>query len=347
MQRGGWVLLGVVAVLAACGGDDGATSTSGTGAGAAGAGGSGAGGSGAGGSGTGGMGAGGGTGGSGGMAFVDPLEGIGAVTLISGGHTFSEGTAWFPDQQLLYFSDIPDDEIFAVAADGTVTPWTTMSAGTNGNGLDVDGSMISCEQGNRRLVRRSDFNTPTSVEVIVDAYQGMALNRPNDVIVRSDGQLYFTDPNYGTPNQELPFQGVFWVDPSNGNAITLIDDVMDKPNGIGLSPDETVLYVTDAAQDELWAFDVNADGSIVDGSKTKLADTSSTPDGFAVDDQGYLYLTTAAGIDVHAPDGSLFGNIPVPEQPANCAFGGSDRRTLYITARTGLYEVVVNVPGKP
>lgn len=330
-------------MLGACGGDDAsATSTGGSG-GVGGTGGTGVGVTGgSGGSG----GTGGGVGGTGG-AFVDPLEGIDAVTEISSGHSFTEGTAWFPDQQRLYFSDIPDDEIFTVATDDTVATWTTQSAGTNGNGLDIDGSMISCEQGNRRLVRRTDFGAPTNVEVIVDAYQGMALNRPNDVVVRSDGQMYFTDPNYSTPNQELPFQGVFWVDPTNGNAITLVDDTMDKPNGIGLSPDESVLYVTDAAENELWAFDVNADGSIADGSRQKLADTNNTPDGFAVDDQGYLYLTTSEGIDVHAPDGSLFGNIPVPEQPANCAFGGTDRRTLYITARSGVYRVALNVPGLP
>jgi gluconolactonase len=120
---------------------------------------------------------------------------------------------------------------------------------------------------------------------------------------------------------------------------------MDKPNGIALSPDESRLYVTDAAMSELWAFDVMADGSTA--NKTKLADTSNGPDGFGVDDQGYLYLSTAAGIDVHAPDGTFFGNIPVPEHPTNCAFGGADRRTLFITAQTSLYEVSVNVPGLP
>lgn len=331
-----------------CGDDEGSggsSSTGGSGTGGSGADG-GAGATGTGGSGAMATGGNGGAGGSGGTPFVDPLAGIDPVTEISTGHTFTEGTVWMPAQSLLYFSDIPNNEIWTVDESDVVTLWTGSSNGTNGNGLDVDGSMLSCEQSQNRLVRHTDPGNPSAIEVIASQYNGTDLNRPNDVIVHDNGQIYFTDPDYGGP-YPLGFQGVYRVDVDAGNDVILIDDTMDKPNGIALSPDQTTLYVTDAAMAELWSFDLNADGSVVDGSKVKLADTNGSADGFAVDDQGYLYLTTTAGIDVHAPDGSLFGNIPVPTQPANCTFGGADRRTLYITARENVYRVTLNVPGLP
>ncbi|MEM1031538.1 MAG: SMP-30/gluconolactonase/LRE family protein [Myxococcota bacterium] len=289
-------------------------------------------------------GAGGATSGAGGQPFVDPIAGIDPPTAIDTDYEFTEGTAWVPSESLLFFSDIPADEIYTVDENDTVTLWTGSSNGTNGNALAEDGTMISCEQSPPRVVRRTNYGDPSAVQVVADTYNGLSFNRPNDVIVRGDGHLYFTDPNYAGA-QSQPFQGVYHVTPDG--TVNLVDDAMDKPNGIALSPDETILYVTDAARDELWAFDVTSDGSVAGGSKRKLADTNGVPDGFAVDDQGYLYLTTDAGIDVHAPDGSPFGNIPVPQQPANCTFGGSDRRTLYITARSGVYKVRVNVPGRP
>ncbi|MEZ4439834.1 MAG: SMP-30/gluconolactonase/LRE family protein [Polyangiaceae bacterium] len=340
------IALSLSLILLACGGGD-TTSTGSGGSGGSGAGTSSSGGSGATGGaaaagGNGGMGT--GAGGEGGSPFVDPLAGVGSVAAVSNGHQFTEGPVWLPAQGLLYFSDIPDEEVFTLDEANTLATWTTTSGGTNGNALDVDGSLISCVQLDKRVIRHTDPQNPAAIEVVADQYGGLPFNRPNDAIVRSDGSVYFTDPNY-SGSQSQPFQGVFHVAPSG--SVSLVDDAMDKPNGIALSPDETVLYVTDAGSAELWTFAIASDGSVTPGSKAKLADTSPGPDGFAVDDQGYLYLSTAAGIDVHAPDGTLFGNLPVPQQPANCTFGGSDRRTLYITARQGLYAIHLNVPGLP
>ena len=162
--------------------------------------------------------------------------------------------------------------------------------------------------------------------------------------MRSDGTVYFTDPTYGLGGgtQEIPFQGVFRVTPARD--VTLVDDTFSQPNGIALSPDETKLYVSDSQAGGLFVYDVAPDGSTGPGSMLIDADPS---DGMAVDDAGNLYLTTGAGIEVYDDAGVLWGVLAVPEQPANCAFGGTDRRTLFITARTGLYRVELAVPGKP
>jgi gluconolactonase len=332
--------LATAVLLCACGSEDDATTTS-SGSGASsttGTGGTG----GVGGSGTGGSAAG-GMGGMGGTIFVDPIAGIEAVEELSTGYQFTEGPAWFESEQVLRFSDIPNSAIHEVSSNDSVSLWRSPTGNSNGIAVDPQGRVVMCEGGARQVTRVD--GDPNAATTLVDDYLGDRLNAPNDVIVRSDGTLYFTDPDYGLQanDKDLAFQGVFRLE--GDGTLHLVDDAMDKPNGIALSPDEASLYVTDAAQNELWRFDIAADGST--SNKTKLADTNATPDGFAVDDQGYLYLTTAAGIDVHSPDGALFGNVPVPLQPANCTFGGADRRRLYITARESVFAVELNVPGLP
>lgn len=288
----------------------------------------------------------GGSGGQGGAGTaVDPIAGVGAVSLIQGGYQFTEGTAWVPALGVLRFSDIPASQILELdPGTGTLGIWRSPSSNTNGNALAPNGDLIMCEHSGRRVSRSSAAVALPAPTDVATSYQGMQLNSPNDAVVRSDGTVYFTDPTYGLGNgtQEIPFQGVFRV--GLDDLVTLVDDSFAQPNGIALSPDEGTLYVTDSQDGGLFRYDVAADGST--GPASLLLD-NVTSDGMAVDDAGNLYLTTVNGIEVFAPNGDPWGVLPVPEQPANCAFGGADRRTLFITARTGLYSVKLNVPGLP
>lgn len=268
---------------------------------------------------------------------VNPLDGIGPVTSVQGGFLFVEGPQWHDVDGLLFFSDIPADTIYQVDGD-TITELRSPSGNSNGLALDPDRNLLAAEHGGRRVSR----DTAT----VVDEYEGLRLNSPNDVVARSDGTIYFTDPPYGISDadRDLSFMGVFRVPVgANQPVAEWMGPLAARPNGIALSPDESILYVADTADGMLRAWDVATDGSL---SNERVV-TSDVPgaDGMAVDDVGNLFVTTSTGIRVFAPDGTPWGEIDVPEQPANCAFGGDDRRTLYITARTSLYRVALAGPG--
>lgn len=332
--------------LVACGDDDdgggGGAGTSGSGgsAGAGTGGGAATGGGGGGGAGGGaGSGAAAGAGGSAG-AYVDPTAGIGPVEKVAGGFSFTEGPVWFAQSGKLYFSDIPESRIHELTPPSTIDVFREPSGQSNGLAIDQNGLLIACEHAGRRVSRTEPGG---GVVTVADSYQGKALNSPNDAIVKQDGNLYFTDPAYGGNPNVLGFQGVFRVAPGGG--LSLVVDDMTAPNGIALSPDETVLYVTDSEDDYVRRWDVAPDGT--PSNPQKLMDTANGPDGMAVDVAGHLYVTTQKGVEVYLPDGSLHDTISVPEQPANCTFGGADKRTLYITARTSLYRVELNLPGLP
>lgn len=331
----------IVTLLTACG-DDGGSG----GAGAGGQGGASAtttSSSSAGGGGTG-TGAGGSGGEGGSYVGVNPLEGAAAVQLVQGGFGFTEGTVWVPALGVLRFSDIPASRIhqYDPSTDG-LSVWREPSGNTNGSALAPNGDLIMCEHSGRRISRSPAAGSPAPTPVATE-YQSGAFNSPNDAIVRSDGQIYFTDPTYGLGNQtpELGFRGVFRVD--GQGTVHLVDDAYQQPNGIALSPDETKLYVSDSAAGDVYVYEVAPDGST--GPRALFVELGPS-DGMAVDDAGNLYFTTSNGIEVHAADGSPWGTLAVPEQPANCTFGDEDRRTLYITARTGLYRVRLAIPGKP
>lgn len=272
---------------------------------------------------------------------ADPIAGIGSVTEVETGFAYLEGPVWRADDATLLFSDIPNDAI--VKLDSMANVFSTFrapSGKSNGLAIDAKGRIYACEGAARRVTRTLANG---SREVLADNYQGDALNAPNDLIVRSDGTVYFTDPDYSIAGaKELSFQGLYRVDP-NGD-LSLVADDMDKPNGIALSPDEATLYVSDEAAGFLRAYDVGPNGAAT--NPRKIAEVPHA-DGFAMDDDGNLYVASSNGIVVLKSDGTLRGTIPVPKQPANCTFGGPARKTLFITAQGTLYKIELNVAGKP
>ncbi|MFL5807438.1 MAG: SMP-30/gluconolactonase/LRE family protein [Roseiflexaceae bacterium] len=262
---------------------------------------------------------------------------------IAGGFQFTEGPIWHPDGYLL-FSDIPANRIYKWRPGGDVAIWRADSGNSNGLTLDRAGRLIACEHGNRR-VSRTEANG--DVITLAGEYGGRRLNSPNDVVVRSDGAIYFTDPPYGiTPEQqEQPHNGVYRILPDG--ALDLLAGDLERPNGLAFSPDESILYIDDSAHRHVRAFDVRPDGTLANGRIFADMDhpQPGSPDGMKVDVAGNVYVTGATGVWVFAPDGAHLGVIVTPERPANCAWGGADRRTLYITAKTSLYRVRVQVPG--
>jgi gluconolactonase len=273
------------------------------------------------------------------------------VDRVATGFTFTEGPIWRGDD--LLFSDIPNSRTirYRPLPEGPdITTFRHPTGNANGLTLDQQGRLLCCEHSGRRVSR---VDSGGSVETVVDSYQGKRLNSPNDVVVRADGSIYFTDPPYGlrggVEGKELPFNGVYQVDP-HGDLQLLVDD-FERPNGLAFSPDEETLYVDDSARGHIRAFDVAADGSVSNGRlfaelKGKPGE-GGVPDGMKVDQEGNVYCTGPNGIWIYDPAGRFLGRIVTPEVPANLAWGDADWRTLYITARTSLYRVRLGVPGIP
>jgi gluconolactonase len=259
------------------------------------------------------------------------------VEQVATGFPGGEGPVW-SRQGYLLFSDYSVNTINRYDPGKGVSVFRSDSNGANGNALDRKGRLYTCEYRSRRVTRTSKSG---KIEVLADKWEGKRLNAPNDIIVRRDGHVYFTDPLF-TPleQRELDFYGVFHIAP-NGK-MSLISKPKGRPNGIALSPNGKILYVANTDERNIRAYDLDKKGN-ASNERVLIADLPGGPDGLKTDVKGNLYIT-ARGIAVYSPQGQPLGHIAVPENPRNCAFGDADFKTLYMTGRS-LFRVRLETPG--
>jgi len=299
-------------------------------------------------------------------AFDKLISPSAKIEKVAGGFQFVEGPVWYRPGAYLLFSDIPANAIMQWSPSGGAKVFREhiypgefpagKLIGSNGLTLDKQGRIIAAEHGNRRVTRITQDGMLT---VLADHYEGKRFNSPNDVVVKKNGDIYFTDPPFGllnpgqgvqeaakNPLRELDFNGVFRI-----NAAGKIDAVakdLALPNGLAFSPDEKKFYVANSA-DKTWSiYDVKADGTLTNSRIFYSADKETgpgVPDGMKVDTAGNVWATGPGGIFVISPQGKLLGVITFPEVPANCGWGDADGKTLYATARTGLYRIKTNITG--
>jgi gluconolactonase len=273
------------------------------------------------------------------------------------GAIWSEGPVWIAEDDSVLWSDIPNDRMLRWSARDGMTDWRDRVEFTNGHTREADGAILHCSHG-LRAVFRTDVDGGRQ-RVVVDRWQGKRFNAPNDVVVKSDGTIWFTDPPYGLIVPEEGHGGdseigdclVFRHDPASG-ALDPVTDLPEHPNGLAFSPDESLLYVSDTSgalpgqgsNHCLWVFDVVGGARLRNGRK--FVDVApGVPDGFRVDHQGWIYTSAQDGVHVIHPDGTLLGKIRVPEKTGNVTFGGRERDTLYIAASTSLYRIVLRTRG--
>ncbi len=263
---------------------------------------------------------------------------------------FTEGPVWLPKEKKLVFSDIPSSKLMQWSEQGGLSVFRE-SENANGNILDLQGRIISCQHGARNVIR---IEADGSTTVLADKFHGKRFNSPNDVAVRSDGTLWFTDPPWGLAEpHEIPGHWVYKLDPKSGR-VEVIHKYLAMPNGIVFSPDETRIYISDTGGNKrhpdpefhklpasIVCHEVSKDGKL----GKKLFHIESGSDGMAVDVLGNLYTTHGGKVHIYNSDGKELDPIDVPEGPANVCFGGDDYKTLFITARTSLYSVRMKHPG--
>jgi gluconolactonase len=272
------------------------------------------------------------------------------LTRLADGFQFTEGPLWLPDGSLL-FQDIKAERTYRLPPGGSPRLVREHTGAANGQTFGAGGMIVFCEQNGRRLSRMDPDGG--SVEQVVETWSGQPLNSPNDVVCRSDGLIYFTDPPYGVEPRlrSLHFQGVYVFDPSrNGpGALRLVADDFEKPNGLAFSPDEETLYVCDTGRYHVRAFAVEASGALKAGSSRVFARLDpgqpGGPDGLKVDKAGRVYVAVALGIWVFEPDGRLLGILSVPARPSNLAWCDPDARGLAITAVDAVYSIRLRVEG--
>jgi gluconolactonase len=273
------------------------------------------------------------------------------VERLAGGFEFTEGPLWNAEEGYLLFSDMPGDVMRRWWEEsGAVEEVRKPSNMSNGLTYDNEGRLVACEHATSRLTRTESDGTITT---IASHYQGKELNSPNDVVVKSDGSIYFTDPPFGRAPyfgverpQELDFQGVYRVVPESGEPELLADD-FEGPNGLCFSPDESLLYVNDTPRMHIRVFDVGRDGTIENGRVFFVQEGTGEgkPDGMKTDEQGNVYCTGPGGIWVISPEAEHLGTIRVPEKANNLNWGGPDWNTLYITASSSIYRVPTRIRG--
>jgi gluconolactonase len=272
------------------------------------------------------------------------------------GTRWAEGPVYFGDLRCLIWSDIPNSRMLRWDEEtGHVSLFRADSNHSNGNTRDRQGRLVTCEHGARR-VTRTEWDG--SITVLADRYEGKRLNSPNDVVVRSDGTVWFTDPPYGIlsdyeghkAESEIGACNVYRLDPRDGSLRIVAGDFV-KPNGLAFSADERTLYIADsgfshdaAAPHHVRSFKVDAEGRL-SGGKVFVEIEPGIPDGLRIDVEGNLWVAAGDGVHCYAPGGSLLGKILIPEAVANIAFGGPKRNRLFITATTSLYSVFLGISG--
>lgn len=268
----------------------------------------------------------------------DDLVAPGAkVEQLAGGFAFTEGPARDSEGNI-YFTDIPNERIHKWSVDGKLTVLRENSGRANGLFFDREGNLLACEGGNRRV---TSISPDGEVTVLAESYQGKRLNSPNDLWPDPKGGVYFTDPRYGQEDgMEQDGFHVYYIPPDRKGLVRVLDNLV-KPNGVVGTANGKLLYVADAGDGKTYVYRIQPDGSLTD--RTLIAPVGS--DGLTLDERGNLYLARDV-VHVYSPRGEVITTIEVPEAPANLCFGGKDEKTLFITARKGLYALKMNVRGQ-
>ncbi len=284
---------------------------------------------------------------------------LSAVERLYTGCRWAEGPVWFGDGRYLLWSDIPNNRILKWEEEtGAVSEYRKPSNFANGNTRDRQGRLVTCEHGGRR-VTRTEYDG--SITVLMDAWQGKPLNSPNDIVVKSDGSVWFTDPIFGIlghyegyPATPEVGQNVYRLDPQSGQATVVADDIL-GPNGLCFSPDERILYVVESRGEpnrKILAYDVSEDGADIQNKRVAIdAGPDGTPDGMRCDVDGNLWCGWGMGSEeldgvfVFAPDGTHIGRIALPERCANVCFGGLQRNRLFMASAQSVYALYVNTQG--
>jgi gluconolactonase len=288
--------------------------------------------------------------------FQHLFKGSARLEKLAEGCRWAEGPAYFPAGRYLVWSDIPNDRMMRFdETSGSVSIFRQPAGHSNGNTVDRQGRLVTCEQGNRRVTRTEHDG---SITVLASHYQGKRFNSPNDVVVKSDGSIWFTDPAYGIDSDyeghkadsEIGACHVYRIDPQTGEVRIVADDFV-RPNGIAFSPDEKRLYVADTGATHvkdgprhIRVFDVDDQGSLSGGGVFATC-TQDLFDGFRLDEAGRIWTSAGDGVHCYDSDGTLIGKILVPEAVANVVFGGPKRNRLYICATTSLYSIMLPVNG--
>jgi len=282
-------------------------------------------------------------------SFVD-IVGDASLERLATGFGFLEGPVWHPDEKWLVFSDIPNNRMHRWRPTGAVEVFREPSQMANGNTIDREGRLISCEHATSRVIR---MQRNGALEVLATHYLGKELNSPNDIVVSRDNSIYFTDPNYGrrayfgVPRPtDLSIQGVYRIEPDGSRLTLLVDDFL-QPNGLCFSLDESRLFVNDTERQHIRVFDVGPTGDVTGAAvwaKTE-GEGPGAPDAMKIDSRGNIYCCGPGGIHVFDPSGNSLGVIDTPEPCANFAFGDDDLRSLFVAASSSLYRMRVCVPG--
>tara|TARA_R110002020_G_scaffold14225_11_gene50403 strand:+ start:7755 stop:8669 length:915 start_codon:yes stop_codon:yes gene_type:complete len=286
--------------------------------------------------------------------FKDLTIGTAVLETLYDDCVWAEGPVWFADGHFLLWSDIPNNRMLKFVPGLGVTPFRTPSNFINGNTRDHQGRLISCSHGARAVLRTEPDG---SITTLVDSHQGKRLNSPNDVVVKSDGTIWFTDPPYGILSNHEGYQAdqeqagcyVYRFDPADGSLSVVADDFA-KPNGLAFSPDESVLYISDTGQshDPDWPAQIRqfaVTGARLTQPKVFADIDSGLPDGFRLDSDGNIWTSAGLGVNVYDPAGTLLGRIKTGAKTANVTFGGPMRNRLYITASQYLFAIDVSATG--